>query len=251
MPPETISSRSDHELAHGRYLATHQAENIWGWSSPAGRLRADRRAELIIRGAGLKPGMNVVEVGCGTGLITERLARSGATIVAIDISPDLHAQARTRGLDPNQVRFVEGRFEDSGLAQSFDAVIGSSVLHHLEVEPSLLKIRSLLKPGGVMCFAEPNMLNPQNVVQKNVAFVKRWMGDSPDETAFVRWSLKAALERSGFTDIDINPFDWLHPVTPRVMIPAVRAVERLLERLPGAREFSGSLLCRAVARSNP
>ena len=197
--------------------------------------------------AGLRLGMNVVEVGCGTGLITQRLARSGASILAIDISPELLEQARARGLDPNQVRFVEGRFEDCGLDGTFDAVVGSSVLHHLDVTPALQRIRELLRPGGIMCFAEPNILNPQNAVQKNVKWIKRWAGDSPDEIAFVRWKLKAALQCAGFTDIEVRPFDRLHPVTPRVMISVVRAMEKIAERLPGAREFSGSLLCRAVA----
>src|SRR4051812_39611591 len=130
------SDRITHELEHGRFLAAHDAEKIWGWHTPAGRLRADRRAQMVIDGAGLRPGMNILEIGCGTGVFTERLARSGAHITAIDLSADLLAFARKRGLDPTQVEFIEGRFEDAQLPTGFDAVVGSSVLHHLEVQPA-------------------------------------------------------------------------------------------------------------------
>ena len=246
----TPTERAAHEVEHGRFLAAHGAEEIWGWGTPAGQLRAARRGEFIAQGAGLRAGMKVLEVGCGTGLFTEMLARSGANIVAVDISPELLEQARTRGLDPAQVQFVAARFEDCDIYGPFDAVVGSSVLHHLEIEPSLRKIHALLKPGGAASFAEPNMLNPQIAVQKNVGFIKRRLGDSPDETAFVRWRLRRMLERIGFADIRITPFDWLHPSTPRPLIPTVRTIGRVLERLPLLREFAGSVHIRAVRPVN-
>ena len=61
----------------------------------------------------------------------------------------------------------------------------------------------------------PNMLNPQIAIQKNVSWVKRKLGDSPDETAFFRWPLQRLLERTGFRDVRIDPFGFLHPKTPR------------------------------------
>ena len=76
------------------------------------------------------------------------------------------------------------------------------------------KIFELLKPGGVMSFAEPNLLNPQILVIKKVKWIGRMLGESPDETAFVRWKLKKQLEEIGFTDVEITPFDWLHPLVP-------------------------------------
>lgn len=72
---------------------------------------------------------------------------------------------------------------------------------------------------------------------------------SPDETAFVRWTLAQELTAAGFIDITITPFDWLHPATPAGMIPVVATLGHCLENIPGLKEFSGSLLIRAV-RSN-
>ena len=68
---------------------------------------------------------------------------------------------------------------------------------------------------------------------------------SPDETAFVRRGLRRLLEHAGFTDVEITPFDWLHPSTPPSLIPFVRLAGQLAERLPGVREFAGSLYIRA------
>ena len=45
-----------------------------------------------------------------------------------------------------------------------------------------------------------------------------------NETAFVRWRLHQQLSRHGFVDIQIEPFDWLHPFTPVSLIRSVRAV---------------------------
>lgn len=235
------NTRSDHEIEHGRFLASASAEDIWGWGTPAGRLRARRRAEFIAGGAGLGPGKKVLEVGCGTGLFTELIAASGAEVLGVDISPELLELARKRNLPADRIKFVTARFEDCDIHGPFDAVVGSSVLHHLEYKPALARILQMLKPGGAISFAEPNMLNPQIAAQKNIPWLKKKLGDSPDETAFIRWGLARLLRETGFTDIAIRPFDWLHPYTPRPLIPLVRSMGLLVEKLPLVKEFSGSL----------
>jgi SAM-dependent methyltransferase len=124
-------------------------------------------------------------------------------------------------------------------------VYGSSILHHLELDPALGEIRRVLKPGGRLVFAEPNMLNPQILVQKNVPLIKRWLGDTPHETAFVRWPLVARLKRAGFTGARVLPFDFLHPLTPRPLIGLVSGLGAAAERVPILREIAGS--CVIVA----
>jgi 2-polyprenyl-3-methyl-5-hydroxy-6-metoxy-1,4-benzoquinol methylase len=239
------SSRAQHEIEHGQELARNEPEQIWGWSTPAGRLRASRRADLIISGAALGPGKQALEIGCGTGLFTEKFAHSGAQIVAVDISPDLLDKARARGLQESQVRFLAKPFEQCGVDGPFDAIIGSSVLHHLDLQPALARILALLKPGGVMCFAEPNLVNPQIMIQKTIPWVRKRLGDSPDEKAFFRWRLRQLLTKTGFEDTEITPFDWLHPATPEGMIGTVTAAGKILEKTPLLRELAGSLLIRA------
>jgi len=238
-------NRADNEIEHGRFLANASAEDVWGWGTPAGQIRARRRADFIARGAELGPGKKVLEVGCGTGLFTELMSSSGANIVAVDISPELLALAEKRGLPADRVKFVAARFEDCELHGPFDAIVGSSVLHHLEYRPAFARILQMLKPGGLLSFAEPNMLNPQIAIQKNIPWLKKMLGDSPDETAFVRWRLRRLLEETGFVDVTIRPFDWLHPYTPRPIIPVVKGIGFVVAMLPLLREFSGSLYIHA------
>lgn len=241
---ESAGRKATAEIAHGKRLAMGDPETAWGWGTSAGKVRARRRADLIARAAGLRPGMRVIEIGCGTGMFTEMFAASGADLTGVEISEDLLVRARSRKV-PN-ARFVARRFEDCEVEGPFDAVIGSSVLHHLDVGDALRRIFALLAPGGRMAFAEPNYLNPQVFLERKLRFVKPlfWYV-SPDETAFVRGSLAARLRATGFEQVEIAPFDWLHPKTPAALVGAVRAIGRALEATPGLREFAGSLLISA------
>ena len=236
-------SRVEREIEHGKFLASEGAEISWGWGTPAGKERAKRRGALIAATAGLNGDSRALEIGCGTGIFTEILARTGAGIVAVDISTELLDMARSRNLPSDQVVLLEKRFEDCDVDGPFDAVVGSSVLHHLDLVPALRKMAELLKPGGVMAFAEPNFLNPQIFIERK--FRRAFAQVSPDETAFVRWSLEKELGRAGFEGMKITPFDWLHPFTPRILINSVKAMGCCLEKIPLVREFAGSLLISA------
>jgi 2-polyprenyl-3-methyl-5-hydroxy-6-metoxy-1,4-benzoquinol methylase len=238
-------TRGDREIQHGRWLALHETEMVWGWGTPAGKLRAARRAALISEGAQLRTGVNALEIGCGTGLFTEAFAASGAGIVAVDISVELLEIAKTRGLSARQVTFVAKPFEECAVDGPFDAVVGSSVLHHLDVDIALERILALLKPGGILSFAEPNYLNPQVFLERTLRFLPMFSYTSADETAFVRWSLARKLRNAGFSDIRITPFDWLHPSTPQSCIELVQGTGKVFEKLPLLREFSGSVYIQA------
>ena len=256
-----MSTRLENEKAHGRAIAG-RAEEIWNWAGPAGRRRWERRVRFILDG--LPAGARVLEVGCGTGLLTEALSRpvrggSVRSLCAIDISLDLLRQARRRlaaggGAGAAEgggaaVLSVQNAYGTALRAGAFDAVVGISVLHHLDLDAALAEFRRLLRPGGVLRFSEPNMLNPIILLQKNVPALKRRAGDSPDETAFVRGPLARRLVAAGFTAVRVEPFDFLHPATPAAAVAAVDRLSHALERVPLLREIGGSLLVEARAPS--
>ena len=233
-------SRKEHERTHGKFLAPNALE-IWGWSTNAGKERARRRTELIIEYAHIDRCINVLEFGCGTGMFSHLFVKTGITLTAIDISPDLIVQAQKKP-DKNIV-FLVGDVESLSFPnESFDAVIGNSVLHHVNSDLALSEAFRVLKPGRSIAFAEPNMMNPQIALQKNIPFLKRKMGDSPDETAFFRWQAVRFLQRSGFKDIHVQPFDFLHPSTPQKMISTMQRIGEFIESLPLLKEFAGSLI---------
>lgn len=238
-----MDERLKNEIAHGKYLLAHDPGEVWNWKTPAGKERWARRAEMLTRH--LTAGMKVLEIGCGTGYFSKELVRTGADITAIDISPDLLLVAAQKVTANNIIFQVENAYAMTLANDSFDFIVGSSVLHHLDVELALKEFRRVLKPGGVLRFTEPNMLNPQIALQKNIPLIKRRMGDSPDETAFFRRSLKKQLAKGGFIDYLIRPFDFLHPQIPACLISFFRPICSLLERTPILSEFAGSLYIEA------
>src|SRR5438045_210396 len=153
-------------------------------------------------------------------------------MVAGDVSPELLEIAKANCSAPNVRYEIQNAYELSCPDAAFDSVVGSSVLHHLEIEEAIREIYRVLKPSGTIYFTEPNMLNPQIAIQKNVPWVKRKLGDSPDETAFFRRPLRRLLEVTGFRDVRINSFDFLHSKTPTALISGVSAVGRFLESVP-------------------
>jgi SAM-dependent methyltransferase len=239
-----VQERIAKEIQHGRFLAQHGAGEIWNWKGPAGKLRWVRRVKMLSNH--LRAEMSVLELGCGTGYFTRELARSGADIVAIDVSPELLEIAKVDCSAPNVHYQIQNACALEYPDAVFDSVVGSSVLHHLEINEAVHEIYRVLKPGGTIYFTEPNMLNPQIAIQKNIPWVKRKLGDSPDETAFFRWPLGRLLKEAGFRDVQIDPFDFLHPKTPASFVNTVNATGRFLENVPVVSEFAGSLYIRAA-----
>ena len=239
-----MEERIAKEIEHGRFLAQHGAGEIWNWEGPAGKLRWARRVKMLSNH--LRSGMGVLELGCGTGYFTRELARSGADIVAIDVSPELLEIAEADCPAENVRYEAQNACALTYPNDVFDSVVGSSILHHLEINEALREIYRVLKPSGTIYFTEPNMLNPQIAVQKNVPWIKRKLGDSPDETAFFRWPLRRLLKQTGFRNVQIDPFDFLHPKTPGFLVNRLNDLGRFLEKMPVISEFAGSLYVRAI-----
>jgi len=238
-------SRLERERAHDREIAA-RAEQIWNGDSPAGRRRADRRAGLYVERAALRPGRLALELGCGTGLFLERVARSGATLVGIDVSVDLLGRARSRTAPLANVRILEGDahrlpFPDA----TFDAVYGSSILHHLDLVAALREAKRVLKVGGRVAFTEPNLLNPQVAYMYYVGPRARF-GLSVDEMAFTKTRVTRVLRELGYVEAAVEFFDFLHPSTPPPILGAVARIGAVLEGLPVVRALAGSMLVCAA-----
>ena len=235
--------RLKNEIEHGKLLRESWSGTLWYWETPAGTLRWQRRVKMLTEH--IQPDMKVLELGCGVGYFTEYLARTGATIVANDISPDLLDVARQRVPDENVTFNEENAYDLTYKDGSFDSIVGSSVLHHLEVDQALAECFRVLKPGGTIYFTEPNLVNPQVYLERNVPYLQRKSHTSPDEIAFVRGPLAEQIRRHGFTAVSVQLFDFLHPGTPKPMIGFVRSLGEVLERIPVLKEIAGSLYIQA------
>jgi SAM-dependent methyltransferase len=237
--PEGHQERIAAERRQGELVATG-AEDAWGWLSPAGRIRADRRARFIAASCGLGPGISVLELGCGTGEFTTRLVETGCTLTAVDISEATAAICRRRVGDRAEV--VVGDIErDPGVEGPFDAIVGVSVLHHVDLDACLDATFALLRRGGHFAFSEPNMRNPQVWAERHVGVVAKVRKVTAHETAFRVEELRATLERAGLVVTTCEPYEFLHPATPRAAIGIVTALERLATATP-LRAIAGSIL---------
>lgn len=236
--------RLSNEIDHGKKLFSLGAENIWNWSSPGGKLRAERRTNYFVNEAKISSSDNVLEIGCGTGLFSGKVFhKTKCKLTSIDISPELINDAKNKY--PEITFKLENAMNISFQSNTFDVVFGSSVLHHLDFKKSLQEFFRVLKPEGRMAFAEPNMLNPQILIQKNIPFIKKMLGDSPDETAVVRWKLNALLKEIGFTQTRVFPYDFMHPLLPAFSLPVFSKIGPLIEKIPLIKEIAGSVIIYA------
>lgn len=235
-------SRDEAELKHGEKIVTI-AENVWGWGSPAGRLRAERRAKLLIDSAMMHRDQEVLELGCGIGIFTDWFVKKGVNISAIDLSSHLLIQAEKR---VSGAKFSLADAENLPFDnESFDAIVGSSILHHLDLSLALPEIFRVLRKGGRIAFAEPNMLNPQIAIERSTPFTRHFFNATPQETAFYRWRITKALKMAGFVKVKAQPYGFLHPAVPSKLIKLVQRLENILESLPLISQIAGSLIISA------
>ena len=236
------------EQEHFDRLADSSGEIWWGSTTPAGVTRLQRRAVLMSQRLVPLDNPLVLELGCGVGALTKCLLDETPLmrLVSCDVSSKSVKIAAGRCREYKHVHFgVSDVTSMPSPAQVFDAVIGNSVLHHLSLTPSLREVWRVLRPGGLIFFFEPNMLNPQVAIEKNVRVIGERLQNSPDETAFFRWPLRRLLCTVGFRDVLVQPFDFLHPGTPARFINVVDRFGQLLEHTPFIKEISGSLLIQA------
>lgn len=110
------------------------------------KLIDDQAAAIVRRVA---EGGTALEVGCGTGLVMQRVAGFAAHVTGIDVSPGMLARARERGLDVREGSATALPFPDA----SFDVVYSFKVLAHVSpVEPALAEMARVTRPGGHIVF---------------------------------------------------------------------------------------------------
>jgi ubiquinone/menaquinone biosynthesis C-methylase UbiE len=108
----------------------------------------DHVVRFVTQTARLGRGAAILEIGCGTGQLTERLAGSAFRLTAIDLGPSLIAAARQR-LAGAHVSLQVTSFEDLAVAdESFDLIISAAAFHWVDPEVAFTKSARLLRPGG-------------------------------------------------------------------------------------------------------
>lgn len=144
-----------------------------------------------------RPGERILDLGCGDGVLTERLVAAGAEVVGVDSSPEQVAAAKARGLD---ARIMSG--EALSFAGGFDAVFSNAALHWMKQADAVIDgVWRALEPGGRFVAEMGGVGNVAAIVGALVVALDR---RGHEGRAQVPWffptleDYRARLERRGF-----------------------------------------------------
>lgn len=129
----------------------------------------DDYTEHALRLAGLRPGMRVLDVGCGPGdvsFLAARLVGPEGAVLGVDAAADIIELARARATERgiSSVRFEQAVIAGIALDEPVDAVIGRLILMHVpDPVETLRQLAGLVRPGGFIAFSEFDMTAARSV----------------------------------------------------------------------------------------
>ncbi len=166
--------------------------------------RADIGVRLarVVSQADIRPGMRLLDVGTGTGVIIPHLLdaiQGDGTIIAIDISPGMLRVARSKGF-PDCVQFHLMDIEVAPCPDcSYDRVICNAVYPHFaNKHRALVHIRQMLKPEGLVVISHPTGRDAVNKVHREAG------PEVAEDRVPDADTMHAMLEAAGFTDIRVT-----------------------------------------------
>jgi ubiquinone/menaquinone biosynthesis C-methylase UbiE len=183
---------------------------MWGSGNYAAVAeRISETGEAVVKRGGIEPGMEVLDVGCGTGNATIPAARAGARVTGLDFSPDLLAIARERGADAMvEIDWVEGDaqqlpFEDA----SFDRVL--SVFGHMfapDQERTAAEMRRVLRPAGAIAIA---CWTPEGSIGRMFRTIGELVPPPPGAEPPILWGTEEHVRRLlGAADFERGEIEW-------------------------------------------
>lgn len=104
----------------------------------------------------------IIDFGSGTGRISIPLLREGFQVIALDISKESlsNLEKLAKSLKLEKKLSTVSSFSDSKTPQSADAIVGTDILHHVNLEEYIQTFPKHLRKRGVILFSEPNAYNP-------------------------------------------------------------------------------------------
>lgn len=216
-------THKDNAAYYDDFAAWYERERHHGYHAHIDKLQIGVAQPLCL-------GRDVLEVGCGTGMILKEIAPFARSAVGLDISRGMLAKARERGLNVVEGSATDLPFPDA----SFDAVYSFKVLAHVEaIRRAMEEVARVLRPGGRAALEFYNRHSLRYVI-KRVKPAHKVSDETNDEQVFTRYdSLRAVrgylpptLSYTGVRGIRVfTPFAQVHAV-PAVG-HALRAAERV------------------------
>jgi ubiquinone/menaquinone biosynthesis C-methylase UbiE len=155
----------------------------------------DEVRDAVLTGARLLPEDTVLDVGAGTGFLTEGAAKIARKAIALDFSEAMMSESRAK-LSGRNIEFKIGNVEQIPLPdRSVNAVIGNMILHHcLNPDIAVKEMARVLAPGGRLALSDLQKHNYE-FLRKEHADV--WLGfDIP--------RVRSMLDDAGLDDIRVD-----------------------------------------------
>lgn len=178
-----------------------------------------------------RPGERILDLGCGDGALTERIAAAGADVIGLDAAPDMVAAARARGLDARM-----GDAATLDFADEFDAVFSNAALHWMPQAGAVIAgVARALVPGGRFVGELGGHANVA-AVQTALRAVLSRRGADPDLSGI--WffptaeAYGAALAQGGLAVTEITLFPRPTPVAAGLEAWLETLAAPILARLP-------------------
>jgi ubiquinone/menaquinone biosynthesis C-methylase UbiE len=184
---------------------------------------------------------DVLECGCGTGLVLERIKQHARRAVGIDLSPGMLELARARGLEVQEGSVTDLPFHDA----SFDVTCSFKVLAHVpDIARALAEMARVTRPGGVI-LAE--FYNPWSLraLAKRLGPAGKISDTKRESAVYTRFDSPGSLPKILPPGVRVETARGIRIVTPvaaamhmPILAGMLRSVERFLCDTPAAR-FGG------------
>jgi SAM-dependent methyltransferase len=139
------------------------------------RARPSYPAGLVERVIAGSPGRDVLDVGCGTGIVARQFQAAGCGVLGVDPDARMAGQARQRGLEVEVAAFED--WDPAGRA--FDAVVAGQAWHWIDPVAGAAKAARSLRPGGRLAVFWNAFQPPPDLAEAFSAVFRRVLPDSP------------------------------------------------------------------------
>jgi ubiquinone/menaquinone biosynthesis C-methylase UbiE len=208
----------------------------------------DLEVELVER---YGRGAEVLEAGCGTGLLLERIARFASRARGVDLSAGMLARARERGLEVVQGSVTALPYRDA----SFDVVCSFKVLAHVsDIRTAMTEMARVCRPGGHVLAEFYNTRSLRYLV-KRLKPPSAISEATSDEAVYTRYDSEAEIRSYLPAELEWRTVRGVRIATPIAALHKVPALGRLLTRAetaladaPVARRLGGFLIAVTCKR---